>query len=240
VKYLIVNADDFGASSGINCGILEAHRRGILTSASLMVNMPAAAEAAALSREAPDLSVGLHVNFTNEGGPPVVDLANPDACRRELQRQLLEFEKLMNCLPTHLDSHHHVHRQPLVLPVFLEAASRYGLPMREHSPVRYFSKFYAQWDGETHLDWIAPENLLLLLERELRDGITELGCHVGYVDPVFHSVYLSEREAELQTLCDPTVRAGLVKRGVKLIGFRDLSRVLVEQSAYEETQWQQS
>ena len=239
MRHLIVNADDFGASSGINRGILDAHRRGILTSTSLMVNMPAAEEAAALSREAPDLSVGLHVNFTNEGGWPVVDLANPDACRRELQGQLLEFEKLMNRSPTHLDSHHHVHRRPLLLPLFLDAASRYGLPMREHSPVHYFSKFYAQWGGETHLDWIGPENLLLLLEKELRDGITELGCHVGYVDPVFLSEYLSERETEIKTLCDPTVRDALVKWGVKLIGFRDLSRVLVEPSAYEEIKWQQ-
>jgi len=239
VTYLIVNADDFGASTGINRGILEAHRRGILTSTSLMVNMPAAEEAVALSREAPDLSVGLHVNFTNEGGMPVVDLADPDACREELQRQLDEFEKLMSCLPTHLDSHHHVHRRPLLLPLFLDAACRYGLPLREHSPAHYFSKFYAQWGGETHLDWISPANLLLLLKTELREDITELGCHVGYVDRDFHSVYLSEREAELQTLCDPIVRDVLLERGVKLIGFRELFRVLVEESTYEETKWQQ-
>src|SRR5213593_3891547 len=84
VKYLVVNGDDFGASSGINRGILEAHQRGILTSTSLMVNMPAAAEAIVLGRDFPDLGVGLHVNFTNESEGPVVDIQNTDACRDEL------------------------------------------------------------------------------------------------------------------------------------------------------------
>jgi len=229
VKYLIVNADDFGASCGINRGIVEAHRRGILTSTSLMVNMPAAEEAAGLSREAPDLSVGLHVNFTNEGESPVVDIADLKACRQELQRQFEEFQELMGRLPTHLDSHHHVHRRPRLLPLFLEIASGNGLPLREYSPARYFKKFYGQWDGETHLEWISSENLLRLLDAELQEGITELGCHPGYVDTDFQSIYLTEREAELRTLCDPSVREFLTQRHVSLINFREITQVAVDQ-----------
>ena len=124
MKYLIVNADDFGASSGINRGILEAHRRGIVTSASLMVNMPAAEEAVLLSREVPQLSVGLHVNFTNEGENPVVDLSDAEACREELQRQFERFQKLVGRLPTHLDSHQNVHRRPHLLLRVLGERSR--------------------------------------------------------------------------------------------------------------------
>ena len=190
MKYLVVNADDFGACDGINRGIIEAHRRGIVTSASLMVNMPRAKEAASLSRLFPDLSVGLHVNYTNEGEEPIVDLADPEACRAELHRQLRQFEDLLGRLPTHLDSHHHVHRRPHLLPHFLELAARYGLPLREHSPVRYFSKFYGQWgDGLPHLDWISAENLIRMLENKIQEGFTELGCHPGYVDSQFGSVY---------------------------------------------------
>ena len=62
-RYLIVNADDFGQSHGVNRGIIEAHERGIVTSASLMVRWPAATEAAAYSRQHPHLSLGLHVDF---------------------------------------------------------------------------------------------------------------------------------------------------------------------------------
>ena len=63
MKYLIVNADDFGASRGIDRGIIEAHQRGVLTSTSLLVNATASGEAAELSRSAPDLSVGLHADL---------------------------------------------------------------------------------------------------------------------------------------------------------------------------------
>src|SRR5262249_59174838 len=62
-RYLIVNADDCGQSFGVNWGIIEAHERGIVTSASLMVRWPAAAEAAVYGRQHPNLSLGLHVDL---------------------------------------------------------------------------------------------------------------------------------------------------------------------------------
>src|SRR5438045_3511368 len=101
MKYLIVNGVDFGASHGINRGIVEAHRRGILTSASLMVNMPATGAAVALSRSLPHLSVGMHVNFGIEpgkdaGGANVTGGANvADNCRAELYRQFYRFQELV-------------------------------------------------------------------------------------------------------------------------------------------------
>src|SRR5512146_2453166 len=63
LRRLIVNADDFGGSADINQAIIRAHREGILTSASLMVNEPAVDEAVALARENPRLGVGLHLTF---------------------------------------------------------------------------------------------------------------------------------------------------------------------------------
>ncbi len=62
-RRLIVNADDFGQSRGVNRGVIEAHERGIVTSASLMVRWPAAAEAAAYARSRSGVSVGLHVDL---------------------------------------------------------------------------------------------------------------------------------------------------------------------------------
>jgi chitin disaccharide deacetylase len=63
-KYLIVNADDFGRSPGVNRGIIKAYACGIVTSASLMVRWPAAAEAAAYGQEHLPLSLGLHVDLS--------------------------------------------------------------------------------------------------------------------------------------------------------------------------------
>lgn len=226
MRWLIVNGDDFGASAGVNRGILEAHRRGILTSASLMVNMPGSAEAAALAREAPSLCVGVHVNLTNEGGEPIVELDDAPACRAELERQLARFHELTGRAPTHLDSHHNVHRRAALLPLFVDLASRHALPLREHSPARYFSSFYGQWGGESHFEQIGVDALARMLRTELGEGVTELACHPGYVDPGFESSYHVEREAELRTLCDPSLPGTLGELGFRLIGFAELPRAL--------------
>ncbi len=226
MKYCIVNGDDFGASQGINRGIIEAHRYGILTSTSLMVDMPCSQEAAILSRDVPHLSVGLHVAFTSEEGEPFINLNAPAEIRIELLRQFHRFLDLMNCSPTHLDSHHNVHRDTRLLPHFLAFAQEHGLPLREHSPVRYFSNFYGQWDGETHLEHISVESLLDMLETEIGEGFTELSCHPGYVDPHFQSSYAVERETELRTLCSPAIPKKLAELQIHLIGYRDLSQLV--------------
>src|SRR5215212_9818878 len=61
-RRLIVNADDYGLSPGVNAGVLAAHRRGLVTSATLMANMPAVA--AAVAATPPTLALGLHLNLT--------------------------------------------------------------------------------------------------------------------------------------------------------------------------------
>ena len=216
-KLLIVTADDFGISRGVNRGIVEAHRAGILTSTSLMVNRPAAEQAADVGRACPDLSIGLHLELDADGARDVPT---------ELTRQLSRFTDLVGAPPTHVDSHHDVHKNPRVLPDVLALARRLGVPLRGYSHVRHLSKFYGQWGGETHLEQISVDGLLRLLDAEIGPGVTELTCHAGYVDEGLSSSYRLEREAELRTLCDPRVRPALVERGIRLVGFRDLPALL--------------
>jgi len=213
VKWLIITGDDFGMSPGINLGIVEAHRCGILTSASLLVNRPASEAAAALARECPVLSLGLHLEL---------DAVDPERVHAELERQVARFVELVGALSTHLDSHHNVHHDPRVLPQVLAWARRSTVPLRGHSEIRHVSKFYGQWGGETHLEQIGVEGLLRLLDEEVRDGVTELACHPGYVEAGFRSGYAAEREVELRTLCDERVRQAISQREIELIGFRDL------------------
>jgi len=213
VKWLIVTGDDFGMSPGINHGIVEAHRRGILTSASLMVNRPTSAAAAALAREVPALSLGLHLELNPD---------DPERVRGEIEWQVARFLELVGTPPTHLDSHHDVHRDPRVLSHVLAWAGRGAVPVRGHSEIRHVSKFYGQWGGDTHLEQIGVEGLLRLLDAEVGDGVTELTCHPAYVEPGFPSSYAVEREVELRTLCEERVQHAILQRGIKLIGFRDL------------------
>ncbi len=222
MKFCIVNADDFGADTGINRGIAEAHTSGIVTSTSLMVNMPGTEDAVELSRKLPGLGVGLHVNLTNEGGPTVVDLDDETACRVEILNQLRRFRLMTGGLPTHLDAHHNIHRDARLRQIFVELARKYGLPLRESCQVRYLSKFYGQWDGETHLEQIAVDSLLGMLETEIEPGFTELSCHPGYITEGNSSSYGIEREFELATLCDSRVRERIEALGITLISYREL------------------
>ena len=221
MKYLIVNADDFGASTGINRGILECHARGVLTSASLMVTGRAAAEAAAQSRDHPALAVGLHFDVDGEGEREF-DTDDLAAVRDEFRRQLDAFHRLLGRLPTHVDSHHHVHREEHLRPLFRELTEPLAVPLRADGPVRFVGGFYAQWDWQvTNLEYVSVPFLQRLLREEVAEGWTELSCHPGYPSPDFTSVYLAERAAELRTLTDPRVRQTLDELGIRLASFAD-------------------
>jgi chitin disaccharide deacetylase len=224
VKTLVVNADDFGASDGVNRGIVHAHAHGIVTSASLMVTGAAAAGAVELAAENPRLGIGLHWDL-DEGHPPEpVPLEDAGAVRRELARQLESFERMLGRPPTHLDSHHHVHRGEEVAPIARELASSLGVPLREEGPVRYVGGFYGQWEWEvTDLEHVRPDYLVWLLRNEVDEGWTEIACHPGFVTGDFHSVYLAEREVEVETLVDPRVRAEVETLGIRLASYADLS-----------------
>jgi predicted glycoside hydrolase/deacetylase ChbG (UPF0249 family) len=213
MKWLIVNGDDFGITAGINRGIVEAHCNGILTSTSLMVDRPACEEAAALAREHATLSTGLHLELNPN---------QPERATAEGERQFARFVELVGAPPSHVDSHHDVHYDPRLLPHLLAWATSVRVPLRGHSVARHFRKFYGQWGGETHLEQIDVEGFLRLVDAAVGDGVTELTCHPGYVEPGFPSSYAAEREVELRTLCDRRVREALDQRGIRLLGFRDL------------------
>lgn len=213
MKWLIVNGDDFGITQGINRGVIQAHRHGILTSTSLMVDRPAAEEAVALSHDCPGLSLGLHLEL---------DANVPGRVPDELARQLDRFQTLCDAAPTHVDSHHDVHLDGRLLPHVLAWARRAGLPLRGHASPRRFSKFYGAWAGESHPEQVEIDSLLRLLDAEVRDGVTEMICHPGYADANLPSSYFAEREVELATLCDHRTRRALLDRDIRLIGFREL------------------
>jgi len=229
MKYLIVNGDDFGGSPGINRGMIEAHRWGILTSASLLVNTPWSEEAAKLGADMPWLSIGLHVDLQRELNGTSPD--GPALLRDALRSQLARFVDLVDRLPTHIDSHHNVHRDPRALPYFLELAAEHKLPLRGHSPVRYFASFYGQWNGDSHPEQIGAESLMRMFETEIGGGVTELSCHPGFVGAELTSGYAAEREIELHTLCELEVRRALVGCSIQLVSYHDLGQLAATDAA---------
>jgi hopanoid biosynthesis associated protein HpnK len=151
-RRLIVNADDFGRSQSINLAILRAHREGILTTASLMVNEPSAGEAVRLARENPKLGVGLHLALVCGAAalPPgrIPHLAGEDGrfsdnaplagwryffnarCKEELQAEIeAQFAKFhATGLPLdHVNGHLHLHLHPVVFRILMDNAERWKI-----------------------------------------------------------------------------------------------------------------
>lgn len=222
MKFLIINADDFGYGCGVNRAITELHDQGVVTSAGLMVNTPGTEEAVALASARPALSLGLHVNFTNEA-QRLVEFDDPEVCRRELRRQFDRFVALTGRPPTHLDSHQHVHRRPRCQPSFLELALEHDLPLRDRPPVTFKGGFYGQWEyGVSQPTKVSFEALTSIVSTELRRGIYELAVHPGYLDEAADYVYHLDREWERETLSDPRLPTLLREHGVELISYQQL------------------
>jgi predicted glycoside hydrolase/deacetylase ChbG (UPF0249 family) len=226
VRALIVNADDFGLTRGVNRGIAEAHRRGVLTSTSLLVDTPFSEDAAALIADLADLSVGLHADL-----PAALVECRSDragiACIEELERQFERFRSLTRSRPAHLDSHRNVHRRDAFTDAFVQVGLLHGVPVREHSDATYVSSFYGQWAGATHAEQINLGGLERIL-RSSEGELIELACHPGYCDDTLRSSYRAERETELRTLCDERLSGLLAEIGFVLVNScrraRDRSR----------------
>ncbi len=129
--------------------------------------------------------------------------------------------RLTGAPPTHIDSHHHVHRCFNVAWQFLEAGARYGVPVRGFSEVFYVGRFWAHPEfGRTDMTKISAESLRVLL-RSLGPGVSEVSCHPGYLESRADAQYNREREVELRSLCDAKVKAAIAEEGIRLISFRE-------------------
>ena len=231
-RHLIINADDFGLAPGIDAGIVEAHEHGVLSSASLMVLQACAASAAAYARAHPRLGLGLHIDLWESvrRDDDWVRLyqrvpAEADAVAAEVARQIERFRALVGRDPDHLDTHQHVHRLEPVKSTVEAAGRALGVPVRGDGSVRYVGGFYGQTGlGLPYAEGITVERLLELIDA-LEPGVTELGCHPGHVgadEALGGTMYRTERNDEVRTLCDPRVRARLARGDVVALTFADV------------------
>ena len=208
----------------IDRGAVIGHERGIVTSASLMVNGRSAATAAAAIRRLPRLSVGLHLDLgewehvDGEWRPvyEVVDMDDPAAVARELDAQIVRFAELCGRPPAHIDSHQHVHREGTVAEVVARAARRGGIPVRGTTlGARHLGGFYGQTGtGDPFPEGISLAGLIAAI-RALRPGVSEMACHPAAGASV--PPYSRERVEELRVLCHPAVRAAIAEEGVTLV-----------------------
>jgi len=243
------NADDFGLTDGICRGIIDAVNHGVVGTTSAMVCVSGAAERVGAHAAELRGRIGVHLQLT--GGAPISDprdvasLVRDDGRfprRREgigaidaeelLDEWTRQFETLRSwgIEPTHIDTHHHVHTQPQVLPVYRELARRLGLPARGWGAVGSAFLRGAGVDCEDHCvtDWfgedLTRERLLALvagaLEATPEGGSVEVACHPGHADEELAAVssYVGERQVELGVLRSPELAADLAALGARPVG----------------------
>lgn len=273
-QYMILNSDDFGITTGVNKGIIEAHQNGILSSTCTMVNMPSAEDGIKQAQaSSPKLGIGLHLTLSY--GRPI---SNPEAVasllyaveqfpqtfehlmqklptysdddlEREIQAQFNRFVEIAGCLPTHIDSHH---RAAYLHPASFEAMCRlcaeHNLPMRRplwlDDPSVYdpaptntdgtlaeelraiYEKYGSPRCPDTLKDtfqWEQGSRLELFQSviSNVKDGYTEVICHVGYAEGL-QEAYNLPREDELKAVTHTDLQKTLVENNIQLITFADL------------------
>lgn len=222
---VMINADDFGLSRGVNYGIIDSHLKGIVTSATMMMNAKATKHAICLAKDTPSLKVGVHLVLTwgkpiLEDVPSLVDevgnfkkqifvYGNPFAISLDdLEREwTAQIEKCLDAdiTPSHLDSHHHVHGIKEFYPVIKKLSEKYGLPVRNAGAHFtdictltdvFFDDFYGDGIVDSYFE---------KLSGRIEDGKSiEVMTHPAYLDETLmqESSYNMQRLKETRILME--------------------------------------
>lgn len=238
VRKLIVNADDYGLTEGVSLGILKAHRDGILTSTTCMMNMDNIEEYLKMTKDYPNLGLGVHltitlgkpltkVSFVDENGyflkaenrKPIV---NQEELYQEWKAQIDKFISIMKRKPSHLDSHHHVHLLPGNIDIALKLAKEYQIPLRqetylqdEYEEVIFEEIFYAK---NTNLEAIKT-----IINRD--NDIFEFMCHPAFIDWKLYNIssYNLNRANELNILCSQEAKD--ICKDIEFINYYDIKKI---------------
>lgn len=242
---VIVNADDFGYSKGQNLGILDCFQEGIVSSASLMVNMPGFEHAISLMKQYSILKVGLH--FVMTVGKPVSDAkgltneqgyfdknlnrleqASQDEIEKEYRAQLNKFLET-GFIPNHLD--YHVSCNQKQYEVIMKLAKEYHIPIRATSKeienlANEQGILYSQNFTEDFYDQgVSLETLINIFENNKEKKLIEIMCHPAFVDATIlkNSSYNIQRAYEKEILTSQVVKDYLKEhKDIEIISYNDL------------------
>jgi chitin disaccharide deacetylase len=228
---LIVNADDFGYSRGVNYGIIDAHQYGIVNSTTMMMNMPGINHAVELAKEHPTLKLGIHLVLTcgkplRSDVPTLIDEQgnfkkmkdlNKNLSLMELEREwTTQIDRFLNfgLTATHFDSHHHVHSIPEFLPVIQSLSKKYNLPVRRISnqPIEGVPSFTDCFFHDFYGEGATQDYFIELSQRDVDNQTVEVMCHPGYLDfEVLNcSSYAADRVKETRILTSVTLSDNMI------------------------------
>ena len=248
-RQLIINADDCNLTAGVTRGILLAHDRGVVTSTTVLMNLPLSEETVKEIKKRRTLGLGIHLNVTL--GMPlsspskVHSLVKPDGffrrpadyekkrpsiqdLIREYAAQIRLFEKRFGRMPDHIDTHHHLHDRSGFFEAYASVARKWKVPVRR---CQFFQKLgerettslkttdYLFGNLEAKFCW-TPEPFWGVVEN-LPEGTNEIACHPGFCDTSLRKIssLTDAREKELNLFSDGKLRKRIANLGVELTHF---------------------
>lgn len=241
---LIINADDFGLSKGVNHGIVDCYRYGLCKSTTLMVNMPAARHAANLAKEVPGLQVGLHLNIS--AGSALTQGNSIQTSEHQFQKlsaweqpfveaevyaefraQFQLFIDLMGKRPTHFDSHLLVSDvDPIVRKVALRLAHEEQLPLR-NAKVEKIPEVRFLWYknvGVAYHEQIGLSYLYEAIDEIKKHEFVEVMVHPAYLDSYLmkHSSWNVMRLKDFDDVVSDELKRFLEEQGIEVIDYSQI------------------
>lgn len=249
MKRILIKADDFGFTEAISLAILLAHKNGIVKNTGMMVNMPAAPQAAKWIEKAPDLCLGLHVNLV-VGKPCADPIKIPglidengnfvsSKIRREqlstgndpfdesevlieIEAQINRFNELNNRNPEYIETHAILSQT--IQDCILMLAMKYKIDILPHHQPSIWSVPQFQYDHYSFYKTNKPyhEYFDYLLNTE--SDLILFVCHPGFIDQgiIRDSSLTLERTLDYEMMVDKSVIDSIKHHGYKVISFRDI------------------
>lgn len=220
MRQIIVNADDFGLSEAVNFGIIKAYKQGIVTSTTIMANMPAFEHAVFLAKSYPNLAIGVHLTLTAhkpllKTHKTLVDqvgyfnrhklsLYNEEEAFQELCAQI---DKVVatGLVIDHLDSHHHIHTLKVLKPLITRIVDKYKLPIRGGFEYPCNFKDICKLNVDFYEEGTTTHTFKKILSEMKETDVYDMMCHPAYLDKYIMdtSSYTLKRIEELDVLiCD--------------------------------------
>lgn len=234
---LIVNGDDLGLSQGNSLGIFLAHEEGILTSTTVMMNMPYALWALKKAQAYPKLGIGVHLTAT--AGKPLThcpslmegenfkklsyyDTQNYHIDKEELYKEWkaqIEAFKQAGYQPDHLDSHHHIHLYHDFTDVAVTLSQEYHLPMREDKD--YLGRDFIPFDQSFYNENATASHFQTILSTH--QGVLEIMCHPALIDArmLTCTSYNLPRTKELAILMSDEIKAFIKNNHIVLTNYKE-------------------
>lgn len=243
---LVINADDFGYTEGVNLGIISAYKNGIVSSCTIMANMPGFDQAVELLEANPGLGCGVHMtltchkpiikshktivdnngNFYKRATKEILQLIDLDEVYEEFCAQI---DKVISSgiKITHLDSHHHVHGLKELKPVIEKIVNKYELPIRGGFEYKTEIKDIVPVIDSFYADKVDYSYFEKNIDEIKKHKICDLMCHPSFVDEFLlnSTSYALQRTKEHSILTYKNIKDFLELNEIEIVTYEDFKYV---------------